>query len=63
MMTPDQPEMSCWCKGSGQSLSDLLNDPTVQQVMTRDGVTAQDLTDLFNAVRTRLIAERWRNTA
>ncbi len=62
-MTPNQSQPPCLCATSEPRLQELLDDPTMQLLMERDGVRMEDLTDLLALVRKRLIAERWRRAA
>lgn len=46
-----------------QSVEEILDDPVVRSALKDEGVKVQDLTDLLTALRTRLLAQRWRNAA
>ncbi len=45
------------------TIEDILNDPEVRAVLAQDGIDAEQLTDLLSALRTRLLAQRWRAAA
>ena len=49
--------------GSDQSLQEILDDPALRAALEDKGVKAGDITDLLTALRTRLLAQRWRNAA
>ncbi len=46
-----------------QSVEEILDDPVVRSALEDEGVKIDDLTDLLTALRTRLLAQRWRNAA
>ncbi len=46
-----------------QSVEEILDDPIVRSALEDEGVKIDDLTDLLTALRTRLLAQRWRNAA
>lgn len=54
----------CRCQGKDRwrygepRLSDVLGDPVVQAVMRRDGVSADELSDLLEVVRAALVGPR-----
>jgi hypothetical protein len=57
IMTPIQSRPPCRCAAGKPSLQELLDDPTIQLLMERDGVRMEDLVGLLGLVRKRLIAE------
>ncbi len=44
-------------------LDALLEDTSVKLLMERDGVDAQEITELFAELRAQRIAKRWRTAA
>lgn len=46
-----------------QSVEEILCDPVVRAALDDEGVKAEELTDLLTALRTRLLAQRWRKAA
>ncbi|HER27121.1 MAG TPA: hypothetical protein ENI69_08430 [Rhodospirillales bacterium] len=62
-MTPIPSPSTDFSVNGEPRLQDLLEDPTLQLLMQRDGVTRFDLFDLIANVRRALIAERWHRAA
>ena len=46
-----------------QSVEEILDDPVVRSALENEGVKVEELTDVLTALRTRLLAQRWRNAA
>ncbi|MCP5080504.1 MAG: hypothetical protein GY948_02275 [Alphaproteobacteria bacterium] len=49
--------------GVDQSVEEILDDPVVRSALENEGVKVEELTDVLTALRTRLLAQRWRNAA
>ena len=62
-MTIDRLETCQRFTAVDQSVEEILHDPVVRAALEEDGVKVEDLTDLLTAIRTRLLAQRWRNAA
>ena len=62
-MTNDRLETCQRFTTVDQSVEELLNDPVVRAALEEDGVRVAELTDVLTAIRTRLLAQRWRNAA
>ncbi len=48
---------------SDHTIEGILNDPDLRAALEQDGIDADQLTDLLSALRTRLLAQRWRTAA
>lgn len=46
-----------------RTIEDFLNDPLLRASLEEDGIDPADLADLLTALRTRLLAQRWRHVA
>lgn len=62
-MTKDRLETCRTFTPVDQSVEDMLHDPRLRAALKEEGVQVEDLTDLITAIRTRFLAQRWRNAA
>lgn len=62
-MTKDRLETCRHFTPVDQSVEDMLHDKRMRAALEGDGVQVEDLTDLISAIRTRVLAQRWRNAA
>ena len=62
-MTKDRFETCRRLSIVDQSVEDMLHDAEVRAALEDEGVQVEDLTDLISAIRTRVLAQRWRNAA
>ena len=62
-MTTDRRETCRRFTSVDHSVEEFLSDPVVRAALEDEGVKVDDLTDLLTALRTRLLAQRWRAAA
>lgn len=62
-MTKDRFETCRRLSIVDQSVEELLRDAEVRAALEEEGVEVEHLTDLLSAIRTRVLAQRWRTAA
>lgn len=62
-MNSDRLETCRHIANADHSIEDILNDPGLCTALELDGIDTEQLTDLLTAIRTRLLAQRWRTAA
>lgn len=45
------------------TIEDILDDPKLRVILEKEGIDAAHLSELLSALRTRLLAQRWRAAA
>ncbi len=62
-MTQDRLETCRPFTPVDQSVEDMLHDARTLAQLKAEGVQVENLTDLLTAIRTRVLAQRWRSAA